>query len=52
MIAGGSYTCRRLVRFEIFSERVPDKDWLGAPLQIWEKEKIGLEDICERWLQE
>ena len=28
----GSHTCRRFVRFPIAADKVPDRDWLGAPL--------------------
>ena len=34
-----AHTCRRLVRFPIIPDKLPDKDWLGAPLQNKEKRK-------------
>ena len=34
-----SYTCPRLVRFPIDSDRVPERDWLGAPLKQLERER-------------
>lgn len=27
-----SHTCRRFVRFPIDGDKVPERDWLGAPL--------------------
>ena len=37
-----SHTCRRFVRFPIDGDKVPERDWLGAPLQR-EKEKVRKE---------
>lgn len=27
-----AHTCRRFVRFSIAGDKVPERDWLGAPL--------------------
>lgn len=37
-----AHTCRRFVRFSIAGDKVPERDWLGAPLQR-EKEKVRKE---------
>lgn len=35
-----SYTCRIFVRFPIAPDKVPDRDWLGAPLKNQERKAM------------
>jgi hypothetical protein len=32
-------TCRRFVRFPIDSDKPPERDWLGAPLPLRDRER-------------